>query len=73
MAFDPVLQNQALIRDITAWCDRHRVSKTRFGLDALNDRAFVFNLEKGRQPSPRTLHKVREHLSTCPEPEKEAT
>lgn len=72
MDFDPVLQNQALIRDITTWCDRHGVSKTRFGLDVLNDRAFVFDVEKGRQVSPRTLHRVRQHLATRPEPEKGA-
>lgn len=53
-----------LISEIAAFCARHGMSKTRFGLLALNDKAFVGQIEGGRDCLRRTEEKVRQFMSS---------
>lgn len=58
--------------EISAFCERHCMAKTRFGLMALNDKAFVGQLENGRRIWPETEDKVRafmERFDADPKPE----
>ena len=50
--------------EITAFCEAHSIAKTQFGLLALNDKAFVGQLEKGRRTWPETEAKVRRFMAT---------
>lgn len=53
-----------LISEIHAFCDAHEVSKSRFGQLAMNDRAFLFQIEDGtRECLPSTQAKVRKFMS----------
>ena len=52
-----------LLKDITVFCDRHHIAKTRFGLLALNDKAFVGQLEDGRRIWPETEARVRTFMT----------
>lgn len=59
MEFDPIAANEPLLREITRFCDEQGMSPTAFGEAALNDRALVGGLRKGRQLLPGTMHRLR--------------
>lgn len=52
-----------LIHDIDAFCKRHKISASQFGLDALNDKPFVHQVRDGRRVWPETEKKVRDHIA----------
>lgn len=52
-----------LLHDIAAFRKRHRLSKTKFGQLALNDKAFVFQVEGDRRLWPETEAKVRKFMA----------
>lgn len=56
----------SLISDITSFCERHDVAQTKFGLLALNDKAFVAQLHSGRRCWPETEAKVRRFMAEYP-------
>lgn len=50
---------QQQFRDkISKFMTRHNMDRTRFGLLAMNDPMFVFDLDKGRSPSMKTSDRV---------------
>jgi hypothetical protein len=49
--------------DILAFCEAKGIARTQFGLLALNDKAFVSQLEKGRRCWPETEAKVRAFMA----------
>lgn len=50
--------------DIAAFCAANDMAPTRFGLLALNDKAFVAQLGNGRRVWPETEAKVRRFMAT---------
>jgi len=52
----------ALLSDIEAFLDQHRMRPTRFGADAIGDRHLVRTLRGGRELLPRTEQKVRSFM-----------
>ena len=63
-----------LHHDIMAFCEKHEMAVSRFGLLALNDKAFVSTLPKGRRVWPETEEKVRAFMEGyAPEPAETAT
>lgn len=61
--FDPRKANQPLIDAIAEFCGRHGLSRSRFGELALNDPAFVGQLENGRMPNARTQFRLNEFMT----------
>lgn len=53
-----------LLQDIRAFCDRHQMPTSRFGVLALNDKPFVAQLERGRRVWPETEAKVRAFMES---------
>jgi hypothetical protein len=53
-----------LLHDIDAFRKRHKLSRSAFGQLALNDKAFVFQIEGGRRVWPETEEKVRDFMAT---------
>lgn len=58
-----------LLSDIEAFCECHDIADTKFGLLALNDKAFVRDLRGSEDKSPRriwpeTEAKVRRFMAT---------
>ena len=53
-----------LLHEIEAFCDAHDIAPSRFGLIALNDKAFVGQLRAGRRVWPETEQKVRRFMAT---------
>jgi hypothetical protein len=51
-----------LLQDITSFCQRHGMTRTRFGLKVANDGHFIHRLEKGRMASLRVLDKARSFI-----------
>lgn len=51
-----------LIHDIDAFCKRHGISVSQFGLEALNDKPFVHQVRTGRRVWPETEKRVRDHM-----------
>jgi len=49
----------AFLADVEAFLERHRMEPTRFGVDALKDPKFVFDLREGRAPRLPTVDRVR--------------
>jgi len=53
-----------LASDILSFCQRHEMTRTRFGRLALNDKPFVDQLLGGRRVWPDTEAKVRAFMQT---------
>ncbi len=53
-----------LQQDIAAFCEANGMAKSQFGLLALNDKAFVSQIEKGRRVWPETEAKVRAFMAS---------
>lgn len=56
-----VMEN--LLHDMLAFCERVQMSRTKLGLLALNDKAFVSQIEKGRRVWPETEARVRSFMA----------
>ena len=56
------MQND-LLSEILAFCERHGMAKTTFGLRALNNKAFVSGLEGGRDVLSSTVKRVRSFMA----------
>lgn len=54
---------KTLISEIKSFCVAHDVAPTKFGLLALNDKAFVAQLDAGRRLWPETEAKVRKFMA----------
>lgn len=55
---------EALLTDIEAYLVRTGMNATQFGLQALNDPRFVFDLRAGeRSPQAKTIDRVRDFMS----------
>lgn len=52
-----------LLDDIERYILRHGLTASEFGVEALNDTAFVHRLRRGRSPSGRTIDKVRNYMA----------
>lgn len=53
-----------LLSDIEAFLSAHKMSATRFGEAAMNDRHLVRTLRTGRRLWPETEEKVRRYMVT---------
>lgn len=62
MKYDRIAANQPFLSEIAEWCAARGISKTKFGVDALNDPAFVRGLEAGRQLTQQTMFRVRQFM-----------
>lgn len=62
MPFDPVQANQPLLEEISRFRQQQRLTRSRFGREALNDPALIPELERGRQLSPRSLYRLRSYM-----------
>lgn len=60
----PRTKHPDLYAEIMAYCDARDVSKSRFGSEALNDPAFVTDLEGGRELRRNTVDAVRRYMVT---------
>ena len=54
--------NMPLLRNIAAYCATNGISKTQFGLDAVNDGALVGRLERGRDIRVSMMLKIEDFL-----------
>lgn len=54
---------ETLLHQINAYRERHGVSQTRFGRDALNDGHFVKRLRTGGNVTLRTVERVRAFMA----------
>lgn len=54
---------ESLLEQIRLFCEANKVSLSRFGELALNDKAFVHQLEKGRRVWPETEERVRRFMA----------
>ena len=54
---------EQLISEIETYLDTHNMNPTVFGRSALKDPNFVFDLRGGRNPSSKTIDKVRLFIS----------
>jgi hypothetical protein len=52
-----------LLTEIDSFCQRHGLAPTKFGLLALNDKAFVAQIKNGRRVWPETEAKIRKFMS----------
>lgn len=52
-----------LLTEIDSFCKRHDLAPTRFGLLALNDKAFVAQIKNGRRLWPETEAKIRKFMA----------
>ncbi|MER2509123.1 hypothetical protein [Amaricoccus sp.] len=59
MTYDPIQANQPILREIADFCAANAMTKTAFGLGVMNDRAFVTDLENGRQLTQRLMFRLR--------------
>lgn len=51
--------------EVEAFLSAHRIAPSDFGVAAVNDRSFVFDLRnKDRSPSLKTVERVREYMAT---------
>lgn len=53
---------QQLIEDVETFCATHGLTATDFGLMALNDRAFMTRLRRGRSPTLNTAARARQFM-----------
>lgn len=53
-----------LLSEIEAFCDAQGISPSKFGELAMNDKAFVFDLRRGRRIWPETGNSVRNFMAT---------
>ena len=51
-----------LLRDIDAFLARHAMPAATFGIQSMNDRAFLYRLRAGAQPRLDTAEKVRAYM-----------
>lgn len=51
-----------LLRDIERHIKTKRVTATRFGIDAVKDPKFVFDLREGRAVRAKTERRVRDYM-----------
>lgn len=56
-----------LLAEITAFCERHALSKSAFGKAAVGDPCIVFDLENGRELRRPTEARVRQYLDSTPQ------
>lgn len=60
-----VITDEALLAQIEAFLNRHRISPTKFGEVAANDRHFVRHLRAGRTVTLRKAQKVHEYMAAA--------
>jgi hypothetical protein len=63
---------QTLIAAIAAFRQQHGLSKSSFGLLALNDKALVSQIENGRRVWPETEQKIRSFMAEYKPPTADA-
>lgn len=56
--------HRQLLHEIEAFCSERAVSRTTFGLTAVNDPNFLSDLEAGREPRWSTMARVRAAMKT---------
>jgi hypothetical protein len=59
-----IAENPELLAEIDAHCAAAGITRSEFGMRALGDPSFVFDLEKGRDPRGRTIRRVKEFIAT---------
>jgi len=57
------MDTKALLAEIAAAQQRHRISDSAFGLAVLNDGHFIRNLKAGRRCWPETAKKVLDYIA----------
>lgn len=58
--------HQDLIEVIDAYCERHGISPSAFGIKMMRDPRFVFDLKKGRELRRSTEAALREKMRAEP-------
>ena len=56
-----------ILADILAFCERHNVAPSRFGADAVGDRALVTNLKDGREVRSTTRARIKAFMDGFPD------
>jgi 2,4-dienoyl-CoA reductase-like NADH-dependent reductase (Old Yellow Enzyme family) len=62
---------EALLQEIDAFLDRHKVSASAFGRAAVNDPNFVSDLRDGREPKFQLMARVRGFMAATVVSDKE--
>lgn len=57
-------QHPELYAEIQAFCAAHGVSRSRFGIDALGDPAFMWTFEAGRELRRSTIAAIRLYMAS---------
>jgi hypothetical protein len=55
-------QARDLLAEIRAYCARTGMTRTRFGVEALNDGHLLARLQSGREPRWATIARVRKFM-----------
>jgi hypothetical protein len=53
---------KALLSNILRFCKSRKWSRRRFGVEAMSDPAFVYDLENGKEPTVPTYNKIKEFI-----------
>lgn len=53
-----MLTQDAFVQSVEAYLQRTGMTATAFGIAAINDRTFVFELRRGRSPSLKVVERV---------------
>lgn len=61
-----MVEISALLKQIEAYCARHEIKETTFGLRAVNDGKFVSRLRSGKTIQLETYQKVSDFLKRKP-------
>lgn len=57
---------EIFLADVETFLERHAMDPTRFGVEALKDPRFVFDLRAGRAPRLSTVDRVRRYMAESP-------
>ena len=56
---------QEFLAEVERFLSDTGMAPAKFGVDACNDSALVFDLRAGREPRSRTIRRVREFMALC--------
>jgi hypothetical protein len=64
---------QKLIARIEAFMAKHQMNRRRFGVNALNDPNFFYDLKAGRRtPTIETAQKIEDYMASFEKPKRKA-
>ena len=57
-------QVDLLLKDIAAFCEKHKMAETRFGIESINDGRLIPRMREGRSPRLDTAERVCDFMAS---------